>query len=291
MGRPNILVIDGNRAATREQQVAAGGQPTGEGYARVLAQLADVSSDIVRPADGEVRFASPGGLAAYDGVAITGSALNVYDGGAPVERQIELARATFAAGVPFFGSCWGVQVAVAAAGGRVRRNPLGREFGFARRIQLAEAGRRHPMFTGKPPVFEAITVHVDDIGQLPEGAVVLASNDMGVQALELRHGPGIFWGVQYHPEYSFGEIAATALRYEVALIDEHLFSDRTELEAFVADLRALMRDPRDRRLTWKHGLGPALQEDSCRLAELRNWLELQVLPHWQRRAGSASAAP
>ena len=289
MDRPSILVIDGNKAATREQQVAVGGQPTGEGYAGVLAQLADVSCDVVRPADGEVQLASPGGLAAYDGVAITGSALNIYDGGAHIERQIELARATFTAGVPFFGSCWGLQVAVTAAGGRIRRNPLGREFGFARRIQLAEAGRGHPMFRGKPPVFEAITVHGDDVERLPEGAVVLASNEMCVQALELRRGAGSFWGVQYHPEYTFGEIAATARRYAGTLIEERLFTDRTELEAFVADLRALMRDPGDRRLAWKHGLGQALQQDACRLAELRNWLELQVLPYWRRRGSSAPA--
>jgi GMP synthase (glutamine-hydrolysing) len=283
MAQPSILVIDGNRAATRAQQVAAGGQPSGEAYAQVLESLAAVSCDIVRPADGEVRFASGRGLASYDGVAITGSALNVYEGGAHIERQIDLAREVFAAGVPFFGSCWGLQVAVCAAGGRIRRNPLGREFGFARRIELGDAGRRHPMFTGKPAVFEAITVHRDDIEQLPDGAVVLANNDMGVQAIELRHGPGTFWGVQYHPEYSFGEIAATALRYAAALIEDHLFADRAELEAFVADMRMLMRDPRDRRLTWKHGLGPAMQEKSCKLAELRNWLELQVLPYSGQR--------
>ncbi|MGH8306081.1 MAG: glutamine amidotransferase-related protein, partial [Steroidobacteraceae bacterium] len=116
-------MIDGNRAAIREQQVAAGGSATGEGYVEVLQRLAAVHCDIVRPADGEVRFASGSGLTSYDGVAITGSALNVYDGGAPIERQIELARAVFAAGVPLFGSCWGLQVAVSAAGGRVRRNP------------------------------------------------------------------------------------------------------------------------------------------------------------------------
>src|SRR6266513_2893670 len=187
MGQPSILVIDGNRAATRAQQVAAGGEPSGEGYAQVLKRLAAVRCDIVRPADGEVQFASGAGLASYDGVAITGSALNVYDGGAHIERQIE----------------------------------------------LADAGRRHGMFTGKPPVFEAITVHRDDIEQLPAGAVVLASNDMGLQAVELPHGAGIFWGVQYHPEYSFAEIAATALRYTAALIEEQLFADRAELEAFV----------------------------------------------------------
>jgi GMP synthase (glutamine-hydrolysing) len=290
MDEARILVIDGNRLATREQQVAAGGQPTGEGYAAVLRSLAAVTCDIVRPADGEVRFASGRGLPDYDGVAITGSALNVYDGGPHIERQIELARAVFAAGTPFFGSCWGMQVAVCAAGGRVRRNPLGREFGFARRIELAEAGRRHPMFAGKPPVFEAITVHRDDIESVPANSVTLANNDMGLQALELRHGRGVFWGVQYHPEYSFDEIAATALRYADALLDEGLLADRAELEEFVADLHTLERDPRDPRLTWKHGLGRALQERSCKLAELRNWLELQVLPHARRRLSAAATS-
>jgi len=283
MSLPTVLVIDGNRAAVREQQVAAGGSPTGEAYARTLESLAAVRCDIVRPADGEVRFPRSSGLAGYDGVAITGSALNVYDGGAHIERQIELARATFAAGVPFFGSCWGMQVAVAAAGGEVRPNPRGREFGFGRRIELNDTGRRHPMFAGKPAVFEAITVHRDDITALPAGAVPLASNEMGVQALELRHGAGVFWGVQYHPEYSFDEIAACAVRYGAKLIEDGLFADHGELEVFVADLRALMRDPHDRRLAWKHGLGPALQEESVKLAELRNWLEQLVLPYARRR--------
>ena len=102
-----------------------------------------------------------------------------------------------------------------------------------------------------------------DIEQLPPGAVVLASNDMGLQALELRHGPGTFWGVQYHPEYSFAEIAAAALRYGSALIAEQLFADRAELDLYVAELRALMHDPHDARLTWKHGLGRALRASSA----------------------------
>ena len=278
-----ILVIDGNRAMTRAQQVAAGGQGTGEGYVQTLTSLAAVRCDIVRPADGAVQFAPGVGLASYDGAAITGSALNLYDGGPDIERQVELARGLFEAGVPLFGSCWGLQVAVTAAGGHVRRNPLGREFGFARRIELNEAGRRHPMFSGKPPVFEAITVHKDEVEGLPAGATVLARNDMGVQALELRHGRGVCWAVQYHPEYTYNEIAATALRYGSTLIDEHLFADRAELEAFVAEMHALMRDPFDRRLVWKHGLGRAMQEETCKLAELRNWLHEQVLPHAQRR--------
>jgi GMP synthase (glutamine-hydrolysing) len=242
-----------------------------------------VSCDIVRPADGEIHFAGGGGLADYDGAVITGSALNVYDGGAPIERQIDLARAVFANGTPFFGSCWGMQVGVAAAGGRVRPNPRGREFGFARRIELSAGGRLHPMFAGKPAVFEAITVHRDDVDQLPAGSLVLASNEMGVQAVELQVGPGTLWAVQYHPEYSYAEIAATTMRYANVLLEEALFASRAELEQFVAELQLLMRDPHNRRLAWKHGLGPAMQDERLKLAELRNWLELQVMPHYRRR--------
>lgn len=283
MSRPRVLVVDGNLAATRAQQVAAGGQPSGEGYVKVLAQLAGLDCDIVRPADGEVRFAAGIGLADYDGVAITGSALNVYDGGAHIERQIELVRAVFASGVPCFGSCWGMQIAVTALGGQVRVNPLGREFGFARRIALTEAGRAHPMYCDKPAVFEAVTVHKDDIGQLPTGALVLAASDMGLQAVELRHGAGVFWGVQYHPEYSYAEIAATALRYGEVLVREQLFTDRAALDGFVAELRTLQARPQDRALNWKHGLGPAMQDPRLKLAELRNWLELQVFARFRQR--------
>ena len=283
MSEARVLIIDGNRAATREQQIAAGGRGTGEGYAHALQQLAPVACDIVRPADAAVQWPAGVALADYDGVAITGSALNIYDGGAHIERQLELMRAVFASGVPCFGSCWGLQLAVTAAGGRVRANPLGREFGFARRIALNAAGRAHAMFRGKPSVFEAVTVHRDDIESLPPGATALADSDMGLQAIEMRHGRCLFWGVQYHPEYSYADIAATAKRYAPVLLAEGLFADRAELDAWVADALALERAPRDARLCWKHGLGPAMQDAHAKLAELRNWLQQHVQPRRQQR--------
>jgi len=279
MSTPRILVIDGNRAETRAQQVAAGGRSSGEGYVAVLQALhPGLHCDIVRPADGPVSLPGGAGLADYDGVAATGSALNIYDGGPHIERQIELARAVFAAGVPFFGSCWGLQLAVVAAGGHVRPNPRGREFGFGRRIVLTAAGRTHPMYAGKPEVFEAVTVHRDEIAALPGDAVELARNEMGLQAAEIRCGRGVFWGVQYHPEYDYREIAAVGLRYAETLVNEGLFRDRTELEAWAAELRELQRSPDDVHLLWRHGLGPAMRDSGSKLAELGNWLQEQVRP-------------
>ena len=198
-------------------------------------------------------------------------------------RQIELAKAVFAAGVPFFGSCWGMQVAVTAAGGEVRANPRGREFGFARRILLNDAGREHALFAGKPVAFEAPTIHRDEIASLPAGATTLAVNDFGVQAASFTHGRGTFWGVQYHPEYDFRDIAAAAERYGEILVTEGMFRDVSALKAFAAELRALQANPSDTTLLWKHGLGPAIRTESLRLLEIRNWLLTEVLPRKGRK--------
>jgi len=274
-----ILVIDGNEAATRARHVSVGGTDSGDGYAATLKRLAPgIETDIVRPADREPKLPEGVALADYDGAVITGSALNIYDRAAPVERQVDLAKAVFNAAVPCFGSCWGLQVGVTAAGGSVVRNPRGREFGFARRIALNPAGLDHPMFQGKPEVFEAVTVHVDTVDSLPRGATPLAHNDMGLQAAELRFANGgSFWGVQYHPEYSVAEVAAMARRYAEVLIRDGLVKEQAELDALVADLEAFDANPADARLAWRFGVGAAITDTSIKLAELRNWLERRVL--------------
>ena len=278
-----ILVIDGNVAEIRARQVARLGYDSGTGYARVLHRIDPmVRIDILATADGAALPAGVG-LENYDGVTITGSALNIYIGGEPVMRQIELAKAVFAAGVPFFGSCWGLQVAVTAAGGEVRANPRGREFGFARRILLTDAGREHQLFAGKPVVFEAPTVHRDEIASLPAGAAILAINDFGIQAASFTYGRGTFWGVQYHPEYDYVDIAAAAERYGETLVGEGMFRDASALAAFVADLHALQSNPADTSLLWKHGLGPAMRAEELRLLEIRNWLDAEVRPRAPRR--------
>ena len=284
MSASRILVIDGNVAQVRARQTAALGYDSGVGYRRVLHRLdGSLQIDIVLAADGPAEFPTGVCLDDYDGVTMTGSALNIYNGGPPVTRQIDLAKAVFAAGIPFFGSCWGLQVAVTAAGGEVQANPQGREFGFARRIQLTDAGREHSLYAGKPAVFEAPTVHRDGIAALPRGAEILARNDFGVQAAAFSFGRGTFWGVQYHPEYDYADVAATAERYGDTLVTEGMFRDRAALDGFAAELRALQADPSDSTLLWKHALGPSVQNQALRLLEIRNWLNTQVLPRSRRR--------
>lgn len=278
-----LLVLDGNLAAVRAKLHAAVGYDSGDGYARMLHRLApDADCDVLRAADGPVTFPGGTALADYDGCVMTGSALNVYDGGAAIQRQIDLVRAVLGAGVPFFGSCWGLQVATVAAGGRVQANPLGREFGFGRRIALTDDGRHHPMFAGKPAVFEAPTIHRDVVTELPAGAVILATNDMGLQAACFPCGPAEVWGVQYHPEYEHRDIAAVARRYGSALVADGTFADAAALERYAVELDALQESPADAALVFRHALGPAMTDERLRRLEIGNWIDRCARPRSAR---------
>ena len=283
--RPRILVIDGNAAEMRRRQVEQLGYASGTGYARVLHRIdSALQVDVLTAADRKAQFPPGVGLDQYDGVTMTGSALNIYNGGEAVTRQVELAKAVFAAGVPFFGSCWGLQVAATAAGGEVRANPRGREFGFARRILLNAAGREHRLFAGKPLVFESPAIHRDEVALLPAGAQILADNEFGLQAAAFNHGRGTFWGVQYHPEYDYTDIAAAAERYGETLVTDGIFRDAQAVSAFIAELRLLQANPGDPQLLWKHGLGPAMHTEGLRHLEIRNWLEAEVRSRAMSRA-------
>src|SRR4051794_9731185 len=139
MPAPRLLVMEGNSPETRAQHVAAGGTVASTGYAELLQELLpDAVVDICFPADPGANLPNGQALEGYDGVAITGSGLHVYDGTPQVTRQIEMAQAVLHAGTPVFGSCWGLQVLTVAGGGSVRKNPKGREIGFGRRIKLTE---------------------------------------------------------------------------------------------------------------------------------------------------------
>jgi len=281
---PRLLVIEGNTAEARVKQVEAGGTILGEGYAALLRHLLPGAAvDICYPADPGTNL--PGGdLDGYDGVAITGSALNVYDGGPAIDRQIELARAVMASRTPLFGSCWGLQIITVAAGGVVRPNPKGREIGIGRRIAVTAAGQKHPMYAGKAATFDAVTVHLDEVETLAPGTTVLASNaHSNVQAAEIGYHGGVAWGVQYHPEFSLADIAVIIRRYGSQLIREGFFPDLAARDAYTADLEMLQHAPGLKPIAWRYGIDHTVLDTRVRTAEIANWITHQVLPTRTKR--------
>ena len=275
----NLLVLDAYAPDGRAALRGAGGSEAGALYARTLARLApEAVIDVAHPADGDLALPPGVALADYDGVVWTGSSLSLCEPDDPrVARQIALARALFERDIPSFGSCFAAQLAAVAAGGACARSPRGREFGVSRPIALSTRGRAHPLYRGKPPVFEAFTSHQDEIVRLPSGAECLASNDWSdVQALCVERGAGAFWAVQYHPEFDAREVAALCRLRAAALAGEGRFASPESALAWAADLEALHREPGRSDLQRALGIVPELLDFDARTQEVRNWLETCV---------------
>lgn len=282
----HVLVIEGNTRTGRALHARTYGRTPAESYAAVLRGLAsDIACTILCPADADASLPVRETLTDFDAAVLTGSALNAYDAVPEVVRQIDLMRAVYAAGLPSFGSCWGLQIGAVAAGGSVARNPLGPEVGFARRIVPSGAGAAHPLLAGRPAAYDAPAVHLDRVETLPPDCTVLAGNAMApVQAAEIRHAGGVFWGVQYHPEFPLDELATIVPRYAGRLAERGLCRDPADLEAYADDLRALAVGPDARAdLAWRHGLDAEVLDPARRLREVANFLSARVRPETSRR--------
>lgn len=267
-----LLVADSESAEARKARRANVGQSAGESFQELLGKLEpDAAVELATPADAPAL--TPEMLAGFDAVFLTGSPLHIYDGSPESDREIAFMRAVFRSGAPSFGSCAGLQVAVAAAGGVVRPAAK-REAGLARRITPTDAGRTHPLLAGRPPAFDAMTIHGDEVERLPDGATLLATNDRcRVQAAEIRHEGGVFWGVQYHPELTMREIAAALRRDADDLVEAGLARAPGEVNAQADLFDALSREPDRPDLQWRLGVDEEVTHDDLRRREVRNFLE------------------
>ena len=270
-----ILVVEGNAPEDTAAMRRYIGGSYGEQYAGVLRKLCP---------DVEIGYADPAApgwsglglgveLGAYQGVVWTGSALNMNRGHPAIAPQISFMREVLSSGRSVFGSCWGLQVACVAAGGSVRANPRGREMGLARGVRLESAAMEHPMYVGKSRCFDTLCCHEDEVERMPEGGIVLATNAMSeVQAAQIVHGPGVCWGVQYHPEFDFALLGHIFRRIGERLVREGFFADQEELEQTARDYGSLHCNPTDKRLIWRYGVAKEVLDSHQRLCELRNWL-------------------
>lgn len=280
-----FLVAESESPEARERRRASVGRSSGETYMDTLRAIAPgAACALVRPAERGARVPDGAELDGFDAVFLTGSPLHVYQDTPEVRRQLDFMRAVFASGTPAFGSCAGLQVAAAAAGGTARENRRGHEAAFARRITPTDTGRVHPLLAGRPEAYDAPAIHTDEVERLPDGAVLLAGNGVTpVQAAEIRHGGGVFWGVQYHPELPLDEIAGALRRQSSDLIEQGLARDEADVDTYAALIEALHREPDRRDLAWRLGLDRQVTDPALRQAELRNFVEHLVGPTRSRR--------
>jgi GMP synthase (glutamine-hydrolysing) len=133
-------------------------------------------------------------------------------------------------------------------------------------------------------VFDAFISHDDEITHLPPGATLLASNAHShVQAVSVAHKGGVFWGLQYHPEYDLREMARLTWCRIEKLIKRGFFKDRPAAENYVRLLETLHQDPTRKDIAWLLGIDSDVTNLDVRTMEVRNWLETVVIPTMARR--------
>ena len=272
---PKILIADGNTRDRNDAMQAVGGELGAERYANEIRRMfPDAELVTVYPADSDDYLPKGTGLVDFDGMVMGGSGLHAFDGDPEVTRQVDLMRDALDAGLPVLGSCWGLQVAAAATGGTVAQSPRGREVGIARKIALTAAGRGHALYSDKPTVVDSPCIHYDEVTHLPPGSVVLAENaHSAVQAAVIRKGKGVFWGVQYHPEFDVPHLANLYRRYADDMLGQGYFVDAGDLERYCNELDALHQDPSRLDLRWRLGIDDDVLDADLRCLEIRNWVD------------------
>lgn len=281
----HILIAESETEAARDRRRNSTGRSSGESYVAALASIVpEARCEIVQPVETDERGRPSAALGDYDAVVLAGSPMHVYKDTPPVRRVLDFMRAVFGSGTPSFGSCAGLQIAAAAAGGTVRENRDGHEVAFARRIVPTAAGRVHPLLRGRPDAFDAPTIHSDEVATLPASAVLLASNGItAVQAAAVTHDGGTFWGVQYHPELPLSEIADALRRQRDDVIAQGLADGVEDVESYAAMIETLGREPHRRALAWRLGVNSQVTSDRLRQTELRNFIDHLVKPTRARR--------
>jgi GMP synthase (glutamine-hydrolysing) len=132
-----------------------------------------------------------------DAFIITGSSSSVTERAPWMLRAEALVRDLAAAGTPLFGICFGHQMIGQALGGRVAKNPLGREIGTVA-VSVVPHEPRDPILAGLGAEFRANHTHMDSVVELPPGARLLAKTDLEPHAA-FALGEAIKC-VQFHPE-------------------------------------------------------------------------------------------
>jgi GMP synthase (glutamine-hydrolysing) len=154
------------------------------------------------------------------GVIVTGSAAFLNEGAAWMRNGMEYLHSLIDAGTPVFGICFGHQMLGQALGGRIGRNPHGREIGTRTMTPLAD----HPLLPLEHGPLSVHTTHMDSVTELPPGARVLARTELEPHAL-VRFSE-FAWGVQFHPEMD-GEVMRCYIREQrSALRSEGLDPDQ-----------------------------------------------------------------
>jgi GMP synthase (glutamine-hydrolysing) len=166
---------------------------------------------------------------------LTGSASNVTERAAWMTRAEPYLRELATSGAPVLGICFGHQIIAHALGGKVTKNPRGREIGTVPVTKVVD----DPLWHGLGDPFAVNATHVESVVALPPGARLLATTALDPFAAYAL-GDRVRC-VQFHPE-----IDGDAMRGYIGarahfMRDEGLDPEHARARAHDADGAAILK--------------------------------------------------
>ena len=254
-----ILIVEGNLKKENENFSQAGIQTHTQSLKDSLAFLTkEFTFDVVNPSSDENTQIFNQKLQTYDGLIWGGSSLNIYNDTPEIRKQIEFMKNCQDKVKNILAICWGMQVAVTAAGGEVRKakNP---HIGIAKEIELNKYGLKDPLYKDKDTRFNSPAFNFDEVIKLPENAVCLASNQVNrVQSIYFEINKNKVWGTQYHPEITYEKMINLIEFRKTRLIKiRKAFKNENDVEKHIASIKKEI----------------LLTSKEKRMLELKNWLK------------------
>ena len=256
----NLLIVEGNLPKENNNFKDSGIQTHAESLKESLSYYTkDLNIEVFNPCSEKSFDRILQNLKKYDGLIWGGSSLNIYNDCIEIRRQISFMKECFKNIKKILSICWGMQVAVTAAGGEVKKANNGAHIGIANDIEINENGLKHPLYKSKNQKFNSPAFNFDEVVKLPEGAIHLASNKINkIQSIHFNKGISEVWGLQYHPEITYNKmITLIKFRKEKLINNRKCFNDETEIQNHIKFIEEeIKRSVKD-----------------SRMLELKNWLD------------------
>ena len=253
-----LLIIEGNLREENQSFLEVGIQTHTQSLQDSLNHYSkDLQYDVVNPSSDDSLKAVKDKLSKYDGLIWGGSSLNIYNDTPEIRRQIEFMKECQKKVKNILAICWGMQVAVTAAGGEVKKAE-GSHIGIANEITINENGLNHPIYRNKEKKFNSPAFNFDEVKTLPQNAVCLASNKINkVQSLYFKVNETNVWGLQYHPEITYEKmISLIKFRKDRLIENRKVFNNEQDVENHISFIKKEI----------------SITDKEKRMVELKNWL-------------------
>ena len=253
-----ILIVEGNLKEENKNFSEVGIQTHTESLQDSLNHFnKELRFDVVNPSSDANLDSVNDKLITYDGLIWGGSSMNIYNDTPEIKKQIGFMKECQKKVKNILAICWGMQVAVTAAGGEVKKADTS-HIGIASEITINNEGLNHPIYKGKEKKFNSPAFNFDEVKKLPDNAICLASNKINkIQSLYFKVNETKVWGLQYHPEITYEKmISLIEFRKEKLIKLRKIFRDEKDIERHISLIKNEI----------------SISNKEKRMVELKNWL-------------------